>query len=308
MRTMMRRAEGNAFVEYALLLLLLTGGCLAAYGAVSIISSYGFAVDFVGGSGGVSVASGPTRTGVRPVQSRSGSAVAEGRTAWFDKRADSARWLVSAAIWTIAIVGGVLLWRALRRKRRVGREEAEVFEPLPPGHEQLLFAKRQQLCALLAKSLAEGSAHGPEVRRLASEQLVAVKPGTSVKTIRQLMQSNRIRHLLVVGRELELLGIISDRDVQHRPGRTAADIMTRSPIVIPPNIALVPAITVMLKHAISCLPIVEGGRVLGILTTTDLMLSLQSAIHLFAKRSAESSLELTWHETDYQPVCEAATD
>ncbi len=306
-RSLPTRSEGNAFAEYALLLALLTGGCLAAYGAVSIIVGRGFAVDFATGSGRVSVASATSPSGGRPGKSHLGRLLgADGPLQLIRRAPRPVQWLLCAAVWTVALAAGVLLWRALRRKRPVELEKpAEAAEPLPPGHEQFLFEKRHQLCSLLAKSFAVGSGHGPEVRHLISKQLVAVRPKTSVRRVRQLMESSRIRHLLVVARDMELQGIISDRDVKHRKGRTAAEIMTPNPITVPPDMALVPAITVMLKHGISCLPVVEKGRVRGILTTTDLMLSLQSTLQLFAKWSAESASETTLTEADYQTVCEA---
>jgi predicted transcriptional regulator len=98
------------------------------------------------------------------------------------------------------------------------------------------------------------------------------------------MHDSRIRHLLVVhGQELQ--GIISDRDVAERTGRTAANIMTRNPIAVSPDTPAIQAITTMLAGRFSCLPVVEDGKLLGLLTTTDLMMALQCTLQLMAQSS-----------------------
>lgn len=90
-----------------------------------------------------------------------------------------------------------------------------------------------------------------------------------------------VRHVLVVSREGDLVGIISDRDLkrllgperQHvgGPVARAADIMTRTVLTVNPNATVRHACDTMMQEAISALPVVEGGAVVGLVTDMDML-------------------------------------
>ena len=69
-----------------------------------------------------------------------------------------------------------------------------------------------------------------------------------------MMHDKTIRHVLVCGRNGELLGIISDRDSHYRTGRTAEDVMTPNPLTVEPDSPINTAITMMLDRQISWRP------------------------------------------------------
>jgi signal-transduction protein with cAMP-binding, CBS, and nucleotidyltransferase domain len=93
------------------------------------------------------------------------------------------------------------------------------------------------------------------------------------------MAERQCRHLLVLGHGC-LEGIISDRDLSVRRGQTARDLMTRDPATVDPSTTVFDAVSQMLARHISCLPVVEGGRVAGVITTTDLLMALQCTARL----------------------------
>jgi len=98
-----------------------------------------------------------------------------------------------------------------------------------------------------------------------------------------LMRMDRIRHLPVVsgGR---LVGIVSQRDLfragverwlgQEGEGATPAhlrlrDVMNREVVTAHPDADLASAVEMLLQRRIGCLPVVEDGRLLGLLSETD---------------------------------------
>jgi acetoin utilization protein AcuB len=119
-------------------------------------------------------------------------------------------------------------------------------------------------------------------------RIVISVPGTTpVLEARALMQKERIRHLLVVG-DGRLLGIVTDRDIRlnmpspatslsvwevnHLLARlTVEQVMTRTVIAIDPDRDAREAAWIMVDHKIGALPVLDGERLLGIITETDLL-------------------------------------
>lgn len=119
---------------------------------------------------------------------------------------------------------------------------------------------------------------------------VTITPATSVASARDLLERRRLRHLPVVdgGR---LCGIISDRDVglsaravrrAVRAGdlaglldddRPVQAIMTRRPHTVPVHAPLMSAVRVMVSRRVHALPVIEGQRLVGIVTTVDCLLA-----------------------------------
>jgi len=114
-----------------------------------------------------------------------------------------------------------------------------------------------------------------------------IKEDDFVRTAVTLVLQNRIRHLPVVRGE-SLVGIISDRDLKRAmpsvvAGATAEDyqafmdetpieqVMTPSPITCTPDTHLVDLVREFCRHKVGAIPVVEGERVVGIVTQTDMM-------------------------------------
>ena len=101
-----------------------------------------------------------------------------------------------------------------------------------------------------------------------------------------VMRAERIRHLPVLEADGTLCGILSQRDMfrgalaQALGYGTAAqqkvltmlrvkEVMTTEVVTTRPDTALVDAARLMLERKIGCLPVMEGGRLVGILTESD---------------------------------------
>lgn len=125
------------------------------------------------------------------------------------------------------------------------------------------------------------------VREWMSASPTTVPPRTPVPEARELMQRKVIRHLLVVEGE-RLLGIITDRDIRLNLPSPAtslsvweinylltklkvSEVMTKAVITVEPDRAIEDAARLMLEHRIGALPVTDNGRLVGILTETDLL-------------------------------------
>ena len=125
------------------------------------------------------------------------------------------------------------------------------------------------------------------VSDLMSRIVISTPGATPVLEARALMQKERIRHLLIVD-DGRLQGIVTDRDIRlnmaspatslsvwelnHLLARLTADqVMTRTVIAIDPERDAREAARIMIDHKIGALPVLDGERLLGIITETDLL-------------------------------------
>jgi acetoin utilization protein AcuB len=107
-----------------------------------------------------------------------------------------------------------------------------------------------------------------------------ITPGEPIHRAWRLMRDRRIRHL-VVSQEERLLGILSDRDILAGITWEAAGpkgiqdqvrhIMTSQVATIAPEATVTDAARAMSKRRIGALPVCDEGRLVGIITETDLL-------------------------------------
>lgn len=118
--------------------------------------------------------------------------------------------------------------------------------------------------------------------------LITARPATPVHEARQVMVKAKIRHLLVTEDGGLLVGIVTDRDIRlNLPSQatslsvweinhlltklTVGEVMTRAVITIGPDREARDAAVLMLDHAIGALPVMDGGRLVGIVTEADIL-------------------------------------
>ncbi|WP_179137954.1 CBS domain-containing protein [Candidatus Entotheonella palauensis] len=117
--------------------------------------------------------------------------------------------------------------------------------------------------------------------------IVTVSPETSLAQAQRLMRDHHIRHLLVMS-DRNLVGMVSDCDlrkaspsqattlsqgeVNYQMDTTAIETcMTRHVVVMRPEDHMVDGARRLLEGTIGCLPVVEHGQPVGIVTEIDLL-------------------------------------
>lgn len=138
------------------------------------------------------------------------------------------------------------------------------------------------------------------VRNRMTHDPVTVTPQDTLATAQQKMTDGRFRRLPVVEHG-SLVGIVTDRDVRRHVGvqeRTkVVAAMTEHPITVSPLTTIEDAVTLMLKHKIGGLPVLEGGKLVGIITTSD---ALQALLDVLGA-SSEDSIRIDLLRTESGP-------
>jgi CBS domain-containing protein len=119
------------------------------------------------------------------------------------------------------------------------------------------------------------------------KEVVSLGAADTLDLADDIMRLGRIRHMPVVSRG-KLVGILSQRDLLRAAISSALnfrwsaerkwlakisvrEVMTTDVITISPDAPVREAVLAMLKRRIGCLPVVEKGKLVGLLSETDCM-------------------------------------
>jgi acetoin utilization protein AcuB len=116
-------------------------------------------------------------------------------------------------------------------------------------------------------------------------QVLTTTPAISLAEVQRLMRDNNIRHLPVVSGK-RLVGIITDRDIREAAPSPATTLtrgeiayrmettlvktcMTTDVVWIGPDMEMVWAVRLLVQRNIGCLPVVDHGTLVGVVTDMD---------------------------------------
>jgi acetoin utilization protein AcuB len=142
------------------------------------------------------------------------------------------------------------------------------------------------------------------VREAMSGNPITIDPEAPVGTAVAVMRERGLRHLPVVDARGDLLGIVTDRDLRSAAlGPVAAElggdaagagrlralgarlddvpvrrVMTWAALTIGPEVLVAQAAAVMTEARVGALPVVEAGRLIGILTEHDVLRALAATL------------------------------
>ncbi|HKN01389.1 MAG TPA: CBS domain-containing protein [Candidatus Binataceae bacterium] len=110
---------------------------------------------------------------------------------------------------------------------------------------------------------------------------VWVSPDDTLAKAKALMDQGRFRRLPVMA-EGKLVGIVTERDLRSHHGFLdsirVGTAMTSDPAAASPRDTVQEAAELILQHKIGGLPVVDNGKLVGVLTTTDLMRALLNVV------------------------------
>ena len=109
-----------------------------------------------------------------------------------------------------------------------------------------------------------------------SENVKRVAAGVPAAEAWELMRQQSIHHLVVMA-DGEVKGVVSDRDLggrKHpdvRSGKKVADVMSTSVIAVDARTPVRRVANLMRGHTIGSVVVLDGGRLKGIVTVSDLL-------------------------------------
>jgi CBS domain-containing protein len=168
-----------------------------------------------------------------------------------------------------------------------------------------------------------------KARDVMTAPVISVAPETGVNEIAALLIERRISAVPVLDAHGELLGIVSEGDLMRRPesgterrswlaaffgperqavefirthGRTARDVMTREVASVGPEAELGTIVDMLERRRIKRVPVIENGRVVGIVSRANLLHALAAQVSPARATATDASIrtalqrELAGHE------------
>lgn len=139
-----------------------------------------------------------------------------------------------------------------------------------------------------------------KVADLMARRPVTCAPDTPVAEAARIMRDAKVSSLGVTD-DGSLLGIITTRDLSNRvlaegrdPALPVSQVMTEEPVSLPPDALGSDILHLMLERRIGHLPVVEAGRLIGMVTQTDLtrFQAVSSAVLIRDVASAETVADM----------------
>src|SRR3990167_109886 len=113
-------------------------------------------------------------------------------------------------------------------------------------------------------------------RAITRREPITLPPQTSIREAAQVMSEQRVSSALIVEQGL-LFGLVTDRDLRNRviatgmdTARPLIDIATLAPLTIDVQNPAFDALLLMARHNIHHVPVLDGQRIVGMITATDL--------------------------------------
>jgi CBS domain-containing protein len=113
------------------------------------------------------------------------------------------------------------------------------------------------------------------VKHVMSTDIFSVHKDDSLKLVKNIMIWKKIRHMPVIDETKKIIGLITNTDIKEfsnqaiENGISVEDVMTKDLITISQYESVETAKTLMISNLINCLPVVEKGKLIGLITSKD---------------------------------------
>lgn len=111
------------------------------------------------------------------------------------------------------------------------------------------------------------------VQDIMSKAVITISKETPVRAARERLQMGEVEHLVVVD-DHRPAGIVTAKELAGNDDAPVSTVMSRPVATIAPDETLRRAAGIMRGRAVGCLPVVDHDKLVGIVTTSDLLTAL----------------------------------
>jgi len=152
---------------------------------------------------------------------------------------------------------------------------------------------------------------GIPVKNIMTKPVVKIEYNKTVREAAQLMSKHRVGSIIVT-KNKKPVGIITETDINKKIVAEAKDprkikvedIMSSPLIFVLPDDDLLDVVEKMKRHKIKRIPVIEKGRLIGIVTNTDIARTTPELLDILNYRLMMRQEQPTLKETSTSGICE----
>jgi CBS domain-containing protein len=147
-----------------------------------------------------------------------------------------------------------------------------------------------------------------QIRDVMTGSVVTAAPSASVREVAELMRERNVGSIVLVDEAGAPAGLLTDRDLavsvlaDGRDGAEEARAHASSPVVCgEPAMGVETAAELMVRHGVRRLPVLDGGRLTGIVTLDDLVVrtgDVELAHHMTTQITRAALPDFYFHDRD----------
>ena len=113
-----------------------------------------------------------------------------------------------------------------------------------------------------------------------TRDIITVSPRTKVKDLAMILIKNQISGAPVADKNGNILGIVSEADIVAKKGKDAKAIMSKKVVSVRQDTSVEEIAQLMMTHAIKRVPVMDGGKIIGIVSRADIVSAIAMGEHV----------------------------
>src|ERR1051325_4892536 len=127
-------------------------------------------------------------------------------------------------------------------------------------------------------TLTEGGSMN--ARDIMTRDVITVNPTMSVKSLAMALIKNQISGAPVADKSGKIIGIVSESDIVAKKGKDVRSIMSKKVISVVQETPVEQIAELMTTHHIKRLPVMNDGKVIGIVSRADIVSAIALGKHV----------------------------
>jgi CBS domain-containing protein len=117
-------------------------------------------------------------------------------------------------------------------------------------------------------------------KEIMTRDIITVAPELTIRKLAMTLVKNQISGAPVTGKTGKIVGIVSEADIVAKKGKDVKAIMSKKVISVAEDTPVEEIAQLMTKHKIKRLPVMNGGKVVGIVSRADIVNAIAMGKHV----------------------------
>ena len=117
-------------------------------------------------------------------------------------------------------------------------------------------------------------------KQIMTKEIITVTPGMTVKSLANTLIKNQISGAPVTGKDGKIIGIVSEADIVANKGKDVKALMSKKIISVVEDTPVEEIAQLMTTHKIKRVPVMRGGKVVGIVSRADIVGAVARGEHI----------------------------